>query len=53
MGIRDLLMWTIVGALVVLLVTNAPNVATIISAFGKFWFQETSLIAGRNATYSG
>ncbi len=51
MNVGQILMWTIVGALAVLIVTNANNVATIISSFGKFWFQETSLLAGRQASY--
>ena len=44
----DILMWTIVAAMLVLLVTNAGGVSQMIATFGSFWLKETSILAGNN-----
>lgn len=42
----DILMWTIVGAMAVLIVINAKGVAGLISTFGDFWTRETGILTG-------
>ncbi len=42
----DLLMYTILAAIVVLVVMNAKNVAKLISTFGDFWLKETTVLTG-------
>ena len=44
----DILMWTIVAAMLVLIVSNAQGVAGLLATFGQFWVQETSLLTGSN-----
>ena len=44
----DILMWTIVAAMLVLIVSNAQGVAGLLATFGQFWVQETSLLTGTN-----
>lgn len=41
----DILQWTIVGAMVVIVVTNGSNVGSLITSFGDFWTKETSILA--------
>lgn len=45
-NILDIVSWTIVAAIVVLLVMNASNVASIVSSVGGFWSTETSMFTG-------
>jgi hypothetical protein len=45
-GFWDVLMWTVVAAMVVLIVINASGVASLISSFGGFWTQETTILTG-------
>lgn len=42
----DILMWTIVAAMLVLIVMNAPGVGGLLATFSQFWVQETSLLTG-------
>lgn len=42
----DLLMYTVLAAIIVLVVMNAPNVAKLISSFGGFWLGETQVLSG-------
>jgi hypothetical protein len=42
----DILMWTIVAAMAVLIVMNAGGVAQLIATFGAFWLQETTVLTG-------
>ena len=44
----DILMWTIVAAMAVLIVTNAKGVAGLITSFGDFWVKETTILTGTN-----
>lgn len=44
----DILMWTIVGAMAVLIISNAKGVAGLITAFGSFWTRETTILTGTN-----
>ena len=41
----DILQWTIVAAMVVIVVTNGSNVASLITSFGNFWTRETGILA--------
>lgn len=41
----DLLMWTVVAAIIVTLVVNGRDTSMIISNFGSFWTKETSILA--------
>lgn len=42
----DILMWTILAAMLVLVVINASKVATLIMAGGAVWLRETALLTG-------
>ena len=42
----DVLMYTILAAMVVLVVMNASAVAGLLSTGGKLWIQETGLLTG-------
>lgn len=42
----DLLMWTIVAAMVVVIVTHGSDSANIIKAFFGGWTSETKILAG-------
>lgn len=42
----DIISWTILAAIVVLLVMNAPKVATVVTSVGGFWGSETSMFTG-------
>lgn len=44
----DILMWTIIAAMAVLIITNAKNVSGLISTFGSFWTRETTILTGTN-----
>ena len=44
----DILLWTIVAAMVVLIVMNAQGVGGLLATFGQFWVQETALLTGTN-----
>lgn len=44
----DILMWTIVAAMAVLIISNASGVASLISTFGDFWTRETTILTGTN-----
>lgn len=41
----DILQWTVVAAIIVVLATNANGVATAITSFGTFWTRETAILA--------
>lgn len=42
----DILMWTIVAAMLVLIIMNAGGTAQIISTFFSGWTKETSILTG-------
>jgi len=42
----DILMWTILAAIVVLVVINANKVAALILSGGAVWLRETALLTG-------
>jgi hypothetical protein len=42
----DILMWTILAAIIVLVVMNASKVATLILSGGAVWLKETALLTG-------
>ena len=42
----DILLWTIVAAMVVLIVKNAQGVGGLLATFGQFWLGETSILTG-------
>ena len=44
----DILMWTIIAAMAVLIVSNAKGVASLIGTFGDFWVRETTILTGTN-----
>jgi hypothetical protein len=44
--IIDIISWTIIAALLVLVVMNAQNVATVVTSIGGFWTTETSMFTG-------
>lgn len=44
----DILLWTIVAAMVVLIVMNAQGVSQLLATFAQFWVSETSLLTGTN-----
>jgi hypothetical protein len=46
MRIFDILMWTIVAAMLVLIVSNAQGVSQLLATFAQFWVSETSILTG-------
>lgn len=48
MGVINLLQWTLVVVIVLLLVTHADGVARIIAQFAKFWVSESQTLSGLN-----
>lgn len=44
--IFDIMLWTIIGAMAVLVVINAPKVAQLISTSGNIWLKETTILTG-------
>lgn len=46
--IPDIVQWTIIAALVVLVVMNAKNFAIAVSSVGSFWGSETAMFTGSN-----
>lgn len=48
MDIMNLLQWTLVVVIILLLVTHAQGVAQIIAQFAKFWVAETQTLSGLN-----
>ena len=42
----DVIMYTILAAMVVLVVMNASSVASLLSTGGKLWVQETQVLTG-------
>lgn len=42
----DIVSWTIIAALIVLVVMNASNVAIVITSLGGFWGKETAMFTG-------
>lgn len=42
----DILLWTIVAAMVVLIVSNAQGVSQLLATFAQFWIHETSILTG-------
>lgn len=42
----DILMWTIVAAMLVLVIMNADNVAKLLAQGGDIWTKETSILTG-------
>jgi hypothetical protein len=47
-NIMEIAAWTIIAALVVLVVLNASKFATAISSLTGFWGSETSMFTGSN-----
>lgn len=45
-GIMEVISWTILAALAVLVVMNASKVATVVTSVGGFWGSETSMFTG-------
>lgn len=45
-GIMEVISWTILAALGVLVVMNASKVATVVTSVGGFWGSETSMFTG-------
>lgn len=45
-GIIEVISWTILAALAVLVVMNASKVAQVVSSVGGFWSTETSMFTG-------
>lgn len=48
----DILQWTVVAAILVVMFTHASQVATGITAFGSFWTKETAILAS-GGSYTG
>lgn len=44
----DILLWTIIAAMAVLIVSNASGVGGLITSFGNFWVSETTILTGTN-----
>ena len=44
----DIVAWTIIAAIFVLVIMNAKNFAIAISSIGSFWGSETSMFTGSN-----
>lgn len=44
--IFDIMMYTVLAAMLVLVVMNAKNVAQLISTGGNLWLQETTMLTG-------
>ncbi len=44
--IWDILMYTILAAMLVLVVLNASNVAQLVSVSGNLWLKETAVLTG-------
>jgi len=42
----DIVSWTIIASLIVLVIMNASSVATVITSLGGFWGKETSMFTG-------
>lgn len=42
----DILQWTIVAAIVVVVVMNVGKDSGFLATFGNFWTQETSILTG-------
>jgi hypothetical protein len=47
----DILQWTIIAAIVVVVVMNASKDVGFLATFGNFWIQETNVLTGSN--YNG
>lgn len=41
----DILQWTVIAAIIVVAVVNAPKLAQLVVNFGNFWTQETAVLA--------
>lgn len=52
-GLYNIVLWTIFGAMAVLVILNAPKVATLISTSGNIWLKETAQLTGTAYDYSG
>lgn len=44
--ITDIITWTILAALLVLIIMNADKVATVVTSVGGFWINETGMFTG-------
>lgn len=44
----DILQWTIVAAIVVVVIMNVSKDSGFLATFGNFWIQETSVLTGSN-----
>lgn len=44
--VLDIASMTVIAAIVVLVVMNASNVATVVTSVGGFWGSETSMFTG-------
>lgn len=47
----NIALWTIFGAMAVLVVLNAPKVASLISTTGNIWLKETTVLTGTGYKY--
>lgn len=47
-GIMEIVSWTIIAAIVVLIVMNASKFATAIGSLTTFWGSETAMFTGSN-----
>lgn len=45
----DILQWTVIAAIVVVAIVNAPKLAQLVVNFGNFWTQETAVLASGGA----
>ena len=51
--IMEIVSWTIIAAIVVLIVMNAKNFATAISSITGFWGNETAMFTGSGYNKAG
>jgi hypothetical protein len=48
----DILQWTVVAAILVVLITHMQQAAVGITSFGNFWTKETGILAS-GGSYTG
>jgi hypothetical protein len=48
MRVFDLLQWTIIAAIVVVVVMNVSKDSGFLATFGNFWIAETNVLTGSN-----
>ena len=49
----NIALWTVFGAMAVLVILNAPKVATLIATSGNIWLKETAVLTGSGYNYNG